>query len=119
MDTDRTFPALLLGLPLWTLLPIAARSDLAEGAALVALAWTILLIAGLLIRPIGGAMPAVFLAVCLLPLPFLPLPAALVLSAALAVLSAWWSPAELRLRSGIVAAMSVPPLMALMASLLP
>ena len=116
----RTDPAasLLLGLPFWALLPIAFRGDMAQGAALAALAWSMLLFAGLLLRHLRGHLPAVLLAALTILLPFLPLPAALALAAVLVILSAWWSRAGFRCRSSALAAASVPPLMVLSASML-
>ncbi len=116
----RTEPAisLLLGLPFWALLPVAFRGDMTQGAALAALAWSMLLLSGLLLWRLGGHMPAIFLAALLVFLPFLPLPVALILSAVLVILSAWWSRADFRYRGSALAAASVPPLMVLSVSVL-
>ena len=114
----RTDPALflLLGLPFWILLPVAARNDMAEGAALVALGWSILLLAGLFFRVLKGRLPAMALAAVLVPLPFLPLPVALTLSAVLLILCAWYGGAGFRRWNAVAAAVSVPPLIAFSAS---
>ena len=116
----RTEPAisLLLGLPFWALLAVAFRSDMTQGAALAALAWSMLLFSGLLLWRLEGHLPAMILAALLVSLPFLPLPAALTLSAVLVILSAWWSRANFRRRGSALAAASVPPLMVLSVSML-
>ncbi len=116
----RTDPAIsiLLGIPFWALLPAASRGDMTQAAALAALAWSILLFIGLLLRRIRGHLPAMVLASLPLALPFLPLPVALNLSAILVIMSAWWSHAGFRYTSSALAAASVPPLMIMSISML-
>ncbi len=116
----RTDPAisLLLGLPFWALLPVAFRSDMAQGAALAALAWSMLLLSVLLLRRMKRFPAAMILAAALLLLPFLPLPVALTLSAVLVILCTWLSSADFRRRGATLAAASVPPLMVLSASVM-
>jgi len=116
----RTDPAisLLLGLPFWALLPVAFRSDMAQGAALAALAWSMMLLTGLLLRRLKPFPAVMILAAAPLLLPFLPLPVALTLSAVLVILCAWSSSADFRRRGATLAAASVPPLMVLSASVM-
>ncbi len=116
----RTDPAIsiLLGLPFWALLPVAFRGDMAQAAALAALVWSILLLAGLLPWRHGRRQAFMIPAALLIALPFLPLPVALALSAGFVILYAWWNRTGFRHPNATLAAVSVPPLMLLSASML-
>ncbi len=109
MMRDPVF-SFFLGLPFWMLLPIARWPDMAEGAALAALAWCLLLLAALSIRRPRGSGMALLLPLLLFP----PLPASLVISASFMLLLAWQS----RTENAFLAAISIPPLMAISATAL-